>query len=81
MLRPRVSTAIPTDHYLEIWNGPAGMEIKDKIASEANKVLAQIKELGMEVIEIDQTPFRAKAKDVVAQFRHLKPWFDKMTAQ
>ena len=35
----------------------------------------------MKVIRIDQTPFRERAKDVVALFPKLQPWYEKMRAQ
>ncbi len=49
------------------------------IANEQSAILADLKEKGMTVIEIDRAPFRAIAKDVVAEFPDLQPWYEKLT--
>ncbi|MCY4237687.1 MAG: TRAP transporter substrate-binding protein [Rhodospirillaceae bacterium] len=59
----------------------ASRQFNDNYKTNRTKVLAKIKGLGVEIITIDQAPFRAKAKEVVAQFPHLKPWYDRMVAQ
>ena len=43
------------------------------------KILSELQAEGMEIIEIDKAPFRAKAKDVVAQFPDLQAWYLKMS--
>lgn len=35
----------------------------------------------MEIVQIDQAPFRAKAKEVAAKSPKLERWYTKMTAQ
>ncbi len=59
----------------------ASKQFNDEYKANREKVLAKIKELGVEIVEIDQAPFRAKAKEVVAKFPKLEPWYVKMTAQ
>lgn len=59
----------------------AAAEFTAKVAADREKTIAQLKELGMEVIEIDQTPFREKAVDVVALFPDLAPWYEKLQAE
>ena len=59
----------------------AAAEFSAKVEADRETTIAKLKDLGMEVIEIDQTPFREKAKDVVALFPELQPWYAKLQAQ
>ncbi len=49
------------------------------IAAEEAAILQDLKDKGMTVIEIDRAPFREKAREVVAQFPDLEPWYARMT--
>ena len=48
------------------------------VADEADATLAFLKDHGMEIIELDRAPFRAKAKEVVEQFPKLKELYLQM---
>ena len=56
----------------------AAAEFSAKVEADRETTIAKLKELGMEVIEIDQTPFREKAVEVVALFPDLAPWYEKL---
>ncbi|MBV7395940.1 TRAP transporter substrate-binding protein [Mameliella sediminis] len=75
--------AMPKEHQIAIRGAAlaAAAEFRAKVKAEREIMLEELKRLGMEVIEIDQAPFEAKAKDVVALFPDLQPWYEKMQAQ
>lgn len=50
------------------------------ITEEEAAILADLKEKGMTVVEIDRAPFRAKADEVVAEFPELAEWYRRMVA-
>ena len=76
--------AMPAEHQAAIRKAAdvASRQFMDYVQTNYDKTLAEIQEVhGMEVIHIDQAPFRERAKDVVALFPKLQPWYEKMRAE
>lgn len=48
------------------------------VRENEQKLLDEMASNGMEIVKIDQAPFRAKAKEVVAQFPAVQDWYLKM---
>ena len=57
----------------------AAEEYNTYVSENQAKLLAELKERGMIIVEIDREPFRAKAKDVVAQFPAVEDWYLRMS--
>ncbi len=58
----------------------AAEEYNNYVKENEASLLADLENKGMTIVEIDREPFRAKAKDVVAQFPDLEEWYLKMAA-
>ncbi|WP_420392469.1 TRAP transporter substrate-binding protein [Acuticoccus sp.] len=73
--------ALPSElqQALEKAAAAAAQEYNAYIEANEEALLKELEAGGMTVIEIDQTPFREKAKEVVAQFPDLEPWYLRMT--
>ncbi len=59
----------------------AAAEFRATVKSNRERLIEALEAQGMKVIEIDQAPFRAKAKEVVALFPEVQPWYEKMVAE
>ena len=73
--------AMPKEHQIALRGAAlaAAAEFRATVKANRARLIAALKGQGMEVIEIDQDPFRARAKDVVALFPEVQPWYEKMT--
>lgn len=73
---------MPKEHQIALRGAAlaAAAEFRATVKANRARLIEALKGQGMEVIEIDQAPFRAKAKDVVALFPEVQPWYEKMTA-
>lgn len=56
----------------------AAEEYNTYVKENEAKLLEELQEKGMKLIEIDRVPFSEKAKEVVAQFPDLEEWYLKM---
>jgi TRAP-type C4-dicarboxylate transport system substrate-binding protein len=50
------------------------------VSDNEQKLLKEMESQGMEIVKIDQAPFREKAKEVVAQFPAVQDWYLKMVS-
>ena len=73
---------MPSEHQIALRGAAlaAAAEFRATVKANRERLIEALKGQGMEIIEIDQAPFQAKAKDVVALFPEVQPWYEKMTA-
>ncbi len=74
---------MPSEHQIALRGAAlaAAAEFRATVKANRERLIEALKGQGMEVIEIDQAPFQAKANDVVALFPEVQPWYEKMTAE
>ena len=74
---------MPKEHQIALRGAAlaAAAEFRATVKANRTHLIGALQGQGMEVVEIDQAPFRAKAKDVVALFPDIAPWYEKMTAE
>lgn len=75
--------AMPEEQQLALRGAAlaAAAEFRATIRANWMRLIEALEDEGMEIIEIDQSPFRAKAAEVVALFPEVQPWYEKMTAE
>ncbi|MCY4208261.1 MAG: TRAP transporter substrate-binding protein [Roseovarius sp.] len=75
--------AMPTEHQLALRGAAlaAAAEFRATVKANRARLISALEAQGMEVINIDQAPFRSRAKDVVALFPDVQEWYEKMTAE
>ncbi|MEO1193806.1 MAG: TRAP transporter substrate-binding protein [Pseudomonadota bacterium] len=59
----------------------ATIQFQAYVQANRDRLIEALKAEGMTVIEIDQGPFREKAKEVVALFPELQPYYERMIAE
>ena len=75
--------AMPDEHKaaLEAAAAAASKQFNEYVSSSYDQLIEKLKAEGMEVIEIDTAPLRAKAREVVALFPELEPYYLLLTQE
>jgi len=75
--------AMPDKHKaaLEKAAAAASKQFNDFVSSSYDQMVENLRAEGMEIVEIDTEPLRAKAKDVVALFPELESYYLALTQQ